>query len=313
LSQWVASHAKTFLVPSLWLLLALASALLLGFYDISKKLAVRDNVSLVVLFVATCAGLLCLAPLYVGSRIHLLPATSSLHVHEMDGLSHAYLLLKAALVSASWVCSFVAIKHLPISFAAPIRSFSPLVTLLGAVLLFAEMPTAMQWLGMLLVFGGYFGFAWVGRKEGLRLEANRYVGLLLLGTFLGASSGLLDKFLLQRAGLSASTVQFFFTFYNTVLQALLLGILWRGGRFRFGSFRFTWWAPTVGFLLVLVDQFYFRAIEQEGALISIVSLVRRSSLLITFAIGGLVFREKRLREKSLYLALLAAGLFVLLL
>lgn len=299
-------------MPPLWLLLALFSAVLLGFYDVSKKLAVRDNASLVVLFVATCSGLLCLMPSYVGSRIGVLSDDSLFFISQLPRRTHALLLAKAFLVTGSWVCSFVAIKHLPISLAAPLRSLSPLVTLFGAILFFSETPTLAQWSGMAMIFAGYFGFAWVGRKEGVRLEANRHVGLLLLGTVLGATSGLLDKFLLQRVGASASTVQFYFTLNNALLPALLLAVLWGSKRAQVSVFRFTWWAPAVGALLVCVDQFYFRALEEPEALISIVSLVRRSSLLITFTLGGIVFREQRLREKGVYLAVLLAGLVVLL-
>ncbi len=300
-------------MPQLWIFLALASAVCLGLYDVAKKFAVEKNAPLLVLCVSSLAGFGCLLPLFVLSRTGGISSASSLFVRELSGSEHALVFLKAAIVSSSWVCSFFAIQHLPISTAGPIRACSPVLTIFGAMLLFSEQPQPRQWLALILILSGTIGMALLGRKEGIRFEANRAISLLVCGMILGAGSGLFDKFLLQNAAIPPTSLQFWFTADNLVLQTGFVAIFWWPRRERQPRFRFTSFALAVGVLLVIADQFYFRALAQEGAMISIVSLVRRSNVLISLSVGGLLLKENFLRQKGAVVFLILGGLLLLLL
>ena len=58
---------------------------------------------------------------------------------------------------------------------------------------------------------------------------------------------------------------------------------------------------------------YFFALKQEGALLSVISIMRRCSVVVTFVVGAIVFKEKKLKAKSLDLAILLAGMACLIL
>lgn len=294
-----------------WLYFAAASAVVLGVYDVCKKAAVVHNAVLPTLWASSVVSWCFVLPL---GALSLVDGAGSLPlglgVGALPIREHVGVLLKAVMVSLSWLLTFSAVKHLPISLAGPIRSTAPLFTLLGAVLLFAEQPTLTQWCGMLIILGGYVAFAIIGQADGLRLRANPWIWMLLGGTLLGAGSGLYDKLLLQRMKLEPMTLQFWFSTYNVLLQTLLVAAVWWPRR---AFQRFQWRATMfwVGALLVLADQLYFRALAGADALVSVVSLVRRSNVVVSFSLGGWLFSERLLVRKAIGLALILVGLFVL--
>jgi len=76
-------------------------------------------------------------------------------------------------------------------------------------------------------------------------------------------------------------------------------------------FQFRWTIPLVGVLLAVSDACYFNAISTPDAKISVLSLIRRSSVILTFLIGGAVFRETNLQRRGLALLAILAGVILL--
>ena len=150
----------------MWTLLAFLSALCLGFYDVSKKIALRDNRVLDVLTLSVCFSALILSVPLILSR--LCPEQligSPIFVPKMDLQAHMFTLLKSALVLSSWVFAFVSLKHLPISVVSPMQATRPMWTLTGALLLFGERLNAWQWAGVMLAIGTIFVFSFRNRRE----------------------------------------------------------------------------------------------------------------------------------------------------
>jgi uncharacterized membrane protein len=56
---------------------------------------------------------------------------------------------------------------------------------------------------------------------------------------------------------------------------------------------------------------YFYALSVPGALVSIVSMIRRGSVLVSFLFGAVVFHEKNLKSKAVDLALVLLGMIFL--
>jgi drug/metabolite transporter (DMT)-like permease len=296
-----------------WVLLAILSAIFLGFYDVAKKASVQDNAVLVVLFACSATGLALLLPL--GALSLAAPTWARTHGVFIAALSwrdHILVLAKAALVTLSWVLTFFALKHLPISLASPVRASAPLFTLLGAVVLFGERPSARQGLGIAVILLAYWVFSLIGRTEGIHFSRNAWVWSLFLGTLVGAASGLYDKHLLQTKHLPALAMQFWFTAYNTVLQGLIVVFLWWPRRAQNTPFRWRWTIAAVGLLLLLSDALYFHALAMPGALVSVISTLRRTNVVLSFAIGSLLFGERHRLPKALALSGVILGVFLIL-
>ena len=123
----------------MWIVLAFISAICLGFYDVSKKIALRDNKVVDVLMLSTCISSLILAVPLVLSRIH--PEWmlgTPFYVPRLDLTAHLYTLLKSVIVLSSWVFAYISLKHLPISVVSPVQATRPMWTLVGAMLIFGE-------------------------------------------------------------------------------------------------------------------------------------------------------------------------------
>jgi transporter family protein len=296
-----------------WMLLAVLSAVFLGLYDVAKKASVQDNAVLPVLLACSASGLVLMLPLAVLSLwAPSLAREQGLFLPAISVTGHLLILAKAALVTLSWVLTYFALKHLPISLASPVRASAPLFTLLGAVAFFGERPSPRQLAGILVILTAYWAFSFIGRSEGIRFSRNGWVWSLFLGTLVGAVSGLYDKHLLQGARLPALAMQFWFTAYNTLIQGLIVALLWWPRRAANTPFRFRGSIVAVGALLLVADALYFRALAMPGALVSVVSTLRRTNVVLSFVVGAFLFGERNRLPKAVALAGVLAGIFLIL-
>lgn len=279
-----------------WIAASLLSALFLGFYDLSTKHAVRDNAVLPVLFLANvCSSLVWLALLTLdASAVAALPAT--LKVDDLTAAQHLQLLLKSVIVASSWLCSYFALKHLPLSLAAPIRATGPMWTLFGALLVLGERPSWLELVGVGITLVSFLGLSIAGSREGVHFHRNQWIGWLLGGTLLGAVSGLYDKFLMARAGFTASTVQCWFSIYLALIF-LPLAAGWKLRWWPRKEFHWRWSIVGVSLALLVADFLYFDALRNPDALVSLVSSLRRGSTLVAFAGSVWLFRETNGRQK----------------
>jgi bacterial/archaeal transporter family protein len=290
-----------------WIAASLVSAFFLGCYELSTKHAVRDNAVLPVLFFAN----VCSATVWGGllAVASFAPATlpAGLLVAALTPWQHAQILLKSAIVAASWICSYFAIKHLPVSLASPVRATGPVWTLFGAVLVLGERPTWLEGIGVIITLGSFVGLSFAGRREGIHFHRDQWFGFLLAGTLLGALSGLYDKFLLARAGFSAATVQCWFSIYLAALF-LPLAVGWKLRWWPRHLFHWRWSILFVSFALLVADFLYFDALRNPAALVSLVSSLRRGSVLVAFAGGVFLFGEVGSRQKFLAVLGVLAGI-----
>lgn len=286
-----------------WVPLILFSAVSLGLYDVAKKHAVAKNGVMPVLALSTITGtvLVVLIQLFSGMVSFSLIITK-----------HQFLLLflKSMIVAGSWMFAYYGMRALPITLYAPIRGSQPFWTLLGAFLLFGEIPSKYQWIGIAVVIIGYWLFSNTGKLEGIRFTANRGVFQVFAATILGAASGLYDKYLLQPCHLNPGLVQFWFQ----IDLVVIIGTIWLVQHLSsLSRTRFTWrWSIALtGALLVVSDWFYFSALHEPGTLISVLSPMRRSNAVISFLIGGLIFKDANRRKKGAAMACIIIGVVIL--
>ena len=322
----------------MWLLLAVVSAALLGFYDVAKKQALRKNGTFAVLLVATA-----LSTVFVSPFFRLGPVED-----------HLKLVLKAVLVTASWVSGMEGLKRLPLTTVSTIKGSRPVFVVFFSVLLFGERLDWMQWTGIVLVIVALYLLGFTSRSDGT-VEV-RKAGFLWMGLSVvtGVLSALYDKHIMQ--GMEPLFVQSWTNLFITIILALC--VLFK--RLFFGSgegsasgdfaslipptanaagpsrshghgrpwspeaepspepktgasFTWDWTIVLVAVLITAADACYFFALKQPDALLSVISVIRRASVLVTFLCGALLFKEGNLRAKALNMLLLAAGVVLLLL
>lgn len=294
----------------MWLSLAFTSAALLGLYDAAKKKALTDNAVLPVLLLNTLFSTLIFLPALLDGTFGLGWFDGTvLESSTGSAEAHAMVLLKSAIVLVSWIFGYFGIKHLPITIVGPINATRPVMVLVGAMLLFGERLNAYQWTGVVLALLSLFLLSRSSRREGVDFAHNRWILFVALAALTGALSGLYDKFIMGR--LDAVFVQGWYNFYQLLMMGGVTAILWLPRRSRTTPFRWSWAIPLISIFLSLADFAYLMALRDGEAMISVVSMIRRGSVVVSFLCGALLFHERNLRAKAVDLAFILAGMVFL--
>lgn len=290
----------------MWIVLALCSALMLGVYDIFKKISVDKNNVLLVLFWNTFFCALLMSPVIIRDYYLNYP------IFGNDGIAHFKIILKSFIVLGAWTTGYFAIKHLPLTISGPINATRPIMVLVGALIIFSEHLNMLQWSGVALGFFSLLFISRLGRKEGISATGNKWVWLAICSMLFGATSALYDKYLLKQY--EPLQVQAWYSLY----QCLIMGItIWLIRRFQPSAnttpFRFKWTIPFIAIFLTGADLAYFYALSLDGAMISVISMIRRGAVIVSFLYGLIILHEKNVKLKSLDLAILLIGLILLVL
>ena len=289
----------------MWIALAIMSSLCLGVYDIFKKLSLNGNNVLTVLFLNTLFGTLLMSPVWIGSIID-----GSFGVGE--GLvGHGLIMLKSVIVLSSWIMGYYAVKHLPLTITGPVNATRPILVLIGALLIFGEKLNLLQWVGIILGFCSLFCVSRLGKKEGFSIKHSVWLWLIMGATTMGAVSGLYDKFLLRR--FDPLQVQAWYSLYQCVIMGSTILVIKRVSAADNKPFQWRWTIPCIAIFLTIADLAYFYSLSLDGSMISVVSMIRRGSVLVSFIYGIVALHEKNVRLKLMDLSLLLVGLVCLVL
>ena len=329
----------------MWVLLAILSALCLGFYDVSKKRALQQGDVLTVLAGSVCisALVLCL-PLLLSRLSPEMVEGSMFFVPKIGARGHLLIFLKSCIVLSSWVFAYISVKYLPLSVVSPMQATRPMWTLVGAMLIFGERLNSWQWAGVVCALGSIFLFSLASkphkevrspdrtiedvplttqsRKNSHAEHLNtsnstcKYYLCLLLAILIGAGSGLYDKYMMRHYDHNAVQV------YYTAYQALMMLVIWLCNRWRtrraskdtplpFLSRRLLLPVASISLFLVLSDYVYMLALSDPSSMIAVVSTIRRGGTIIPFLYGILILREPNAGKKIACLTGVAIGLLCL--
>ena len=300
----------------MWLLLAFLSAALLGFYDSFKKKSLGGNAVIPVLFLNTLFSSLIFLPFIVLSSQTTLLDGSIFHVGSGGWDVHKYILLKSCIVLSSWICVYFGMKHLPLTIVGPINATRPVMVLVGALLVFGEKLNLYQWIGVALAVTSFLFLSRSGKKEGIDFKHNKWIFFVVLASVLGAGSGLYDKYLMAPAdnggvGLEPMIVQSWYNIYQCFMMFAMLLLLWWPTHKKTTPFHWDWSIIFISVFLSAADFAYFYALSLPGAMISIVSMIRRGSVVVSFFFGAMAFHEKNLKSKIVDLAIVLLGMIFL--
>ena len=300
----------------MWLILAFMSAALLGCYDSLKKHALKENAVIPVLFLNTLFSSLIFLPFIVLSDISDVLDGTIFHTASGGWEMHMYIVLKAIIVLSSWVLGYFGMKHLPLTIVGPINATRPVMVLVGALLFFGERLNVWQWIGVLLAAASFLMLSRSGKKEGIDFKHDHWIYMIVGAAALGAISGLYDKYLMAPVesggvGLDRMMVQSWYNIYQCGMMGAMVWLLWWPKHEQTTPFHWSWSIVGVSLFLSTADFVYFYSLSLPDAMISIVSMVRRGSVIVSFIFGAMSFHEKNLRAKTIDLVLVLLGMLFL--
>lgn len=279
----------------MWIALVSLYGILKGVRDVIKKKALEKSSAMEVLFFYTLL-----------SFIFVIPETKS--ALSMDMRYIGFIMIKSVIIFIAWICSFKAIKKLPIGFFG-IMDMSRVIfaTLLGMLVL-DEVMTAGKLFGMLLVIAGLLLVNLKSEKSGEKDVKNgkKYIFLVLISCLMNAFSELLDKSLMKH--MESGQLQFWYMFFLVVLY---LGyMLSTRTRINLKTLKSNYWIIILSVLFVIGDKALFIACQQENSTVIAMTLIKQCSVLITIIGGRLIFREKNTVCRLVCAGVIIAGIMV---
>ncbi len=294
----------------MWIIFALISALFLGVYDIFKKVSLKNNAVIPVLTSSILISALFFIPVILFSYVNPEKAQSLyIYVPHIDWNTHFFILLKALIVLGSWISAYFGMKYIPITIFSPIRATQPVWTVVGAFFIFSERLMPIQIAGVVITILSFYLFSLAGLKEGISWKKNKWIWLIVLATLLGAASGLYDKHLMRQYDRMA--VQVYSTMYQAVIMIVVTLLLWFPTREKTTPFQWRWTIAGISLFLICADFVYFWALSLDGALISVISTIRRSGAIVPFLYGAMFLHEKNLKIKAILLGGVLLGVILL--
>ena len=293
----------------MWVLLAFVSAFLLGCYDICKKKSLNGNAVIPVLFFNTLISSIIFIPFVLLSFFTDVLDGTVFYVPRVSFTTHSMVMLKSVIVLSSWLTGYFSVKNLPLTIVGPIKATQPMITLTGAIIIFGERLNMYQWTGVLLSILSFYLLSVSGKKEGINFSHNKWILYAVLSIIFGAISGLYDNYLMK--SFDVMTVQVWFNVYQFLLMIPILMLLWYPRRKQTTRFSWKWSIVFISLFLAMADWVYFYALSFPDSMISIVSMIRRSSVLVTFIAGSILFQEKNVKNKAFDLFLVLLGMIFL--
>lgn len=294
----------------MWVGVAFLSALMLGLYDVAKKRSLTGNAVVAVLWFNTFISTLIFLPVVIDSEWSLgVLADTSLSYAPTTLFSHILVAIKAVITLSSWICGYYAMKHLPLSIVGPVNATRPVVVLVGAVLLFGERLNLWQWGGVLLTIVSLYLLSVSSKRENVSFSS-RHAVAMFMAMLLGAVSGLFDKYIISEHSLDPMFVQSWFSIYQLAIMTILLLVIWYPRR-AVDRFHWSWAIPLISIFVSCADFCYYHAIDMDGSMIAVISMIRRFSVVVSFVCAAVIFGEKNLRSKALDMVLILIGMILL--
>lgn len=223
-----------------------------------------------------------------------------------------YIAMKSFVIFLAWMCSFRAIKKMPISLYGVLDlSRVMFATMLGVAVL-QETLGIFQVIGLLLVSAGLLMLKYnpksvreAAKSAGESVEI-RYVVMAFASCLLNAVSGLLDKILMK--DITSSQLQFWYLLFLTVFYLLFIVISrtqtdWKGAVCNK-------WVWLLSLLIVIADRALFVANGMEGSRVTIMTLLKQAGCVVTILAGRYLFKEKNTTHKLVCAAVIIAGIVV---
>lgn len=282
-------------MDKLWILFIVIYSLLKGSREGMKKAALKKSSSTEILFFYTLVGLILVLPF-------------SKDAFSLAPLYIFYAFLKALVVCTAWIFAFRALKNMSVSLYG-VMDLSRMVfsTALGVFVL-GEAFTVNKAIGVSLVILGLLLVNLKKSTSGKGMSVTVLVAALL-NCFFNAVSGAMDKILMQY--MKSSQLQFWFMFFMTVIYGVV--ILIRREKISVKCLKTNFWIPLMSLSLIVGDKLLFEANRSPLSEVTLMTVIKQSSVLVTVLTGWLVFKEKHILYKLMCTGIVLMGIFVALL
>lgn len=274
----------------MWIALVSLYGILKGIRDVIKKKAMEKNTAMEVLFFYTLVSFLFVAPDTKNAF--------ALNFHYIG-----FIMIKSLIIFISWICSFRAIKKIPIGFYGIMDMSRVIFASVLGILILNEVMTYNKIIGMAMVLLGLLLVNFV-KGSGQDRVKPIFIILVLISCLGNATSELLDKMLMQH--MNSGQLQYWYMFFLVVLYLGYLII--SRTKIQWKALFKNYWVWILSILFVIGDKALFVACADENSTVVTMTLIKQCSVLITIIGGRIVFKEKHIAYKLLCAGIIIAGI-----
>lgn len=278
-----------------WMILVLIYGVCKGVREIIKKKSLEKSTIIEVLFFYTFLSFIMVVP-------------DIKNAWGVDAKYLLWILLKSFIIFLAWMCSFKAIEKLPISFYGILDLSRVLFATISGVFVLGEVLSLFQKMGLVLVLTGLLMLK--RKKKGNHREDEnielRYIILALCSCMLNAVSGLMDKILMK--DVTSSQLQFWYMLF--LVSFYMIYIIITKTKIRWNLVWRNHWIWILSVLFVVADRALFVANGMEGSRVTIMTLIKQSSCIVTILAGKYIFKEKNIGYKLICAAIIVSGILV---
>ena len=230
---------------------------------------------------------------------------------------HIAILIKSFAIFVAWLCALNSIKRLPLSVYSVMDMGRMVFSILCGVIFLNESLGYLQIVGIILVITG-ITLVNLKKKGNIGAETTyKVVPLILISCILNALSGTLDKFLLSTSPdrwlygddvLTASQMQFWYMLYLTLFY--LIYILIKKEKINVKKCLKCPWIYILSVLFIIADRALFIANTDPNSTVVIMTLLKQSSVLVSIALGRIIYKEKNILYRTLCALLIIAGIVI---
>lgn len=278
----------------MWIWLVLLYGVLKGAREICKKKALLTSSSVEVLLIYTLVAFLMVTP-------------SAPNAMGLEPRFYFYIAIKSFVIFIAWICSFKAIKHLPLSLYGVLDLSRVLFATLLGIIVLQEKMSPVHIVGLILVCTGLLMLKF--RPEGIISKTKEKVSAViiffaLLSCGLNAVSGMMDKILMK--DINSSQLQFWYMLFLCIFyiiyalvshtQVNVMRALKNG------------WIWLLALMFVIADKALFIANASPESTVTVMTLLKQAGCIVTILGGKFVFKEKHVGYKLVCAGVVIAGI-----
>ncbi len=276
----------------LWVIFTLIYGILKGVREPIKKTILRDIGVLPALFGYTFVGFLMSIPFAEG-------------IFDFPPRLFPFIAMKSILLVAAWLFSFKGIKKIPVSVYGICDTSRIIFSSLLGVIFLKEGLTVKGVISLILVAAGlYFANSRKDAvKEGYKFK---YIFYVLLSCFLNGLSGTIDKYVMATGEITSAAFQFWFMLMLSMFYLIYMLI-----KREPLELKKTFTNPYVyllSFLLILGDRLVFVANADANSRVTIMTLLKQSSAIVTILLGKFMYHERNIAKKLVCAAIIILGI-----
>ncbi len=278
----------------LWILFVALFGLFKGIREPIKKKALEKDSLLGVLFIYTLIGFIMVLP-------------TAHDVLKITPWVFFLICIKSFSIFSAWMSAFISVRKMPVSLYGVIDMSRVLFSTCLGILFLGEKITPKGSIGLITVLLGLF---LVNRKKNRKDEDVdlKYIWLTVLSCFLNAISGTLDKYIMSGYEITSAQLQFWFMLLLTLFYGIF--ILIRREKINLRSCLKNPYIYALSILLVAGDKMLFIANSYPDSKVTVMTLIKQCSVLVTVIAGKLIYKEKNTVYKLICAIVILGGILI---